>query len=381
MKLILVFILLFCFFTLKAQQLNKNEFSLKGHVDYKENRNIYFVYYDSNEERFLDSAKVINGNFYYQGVSNGYLDRFYVKSNPDNKNNNDSLNNVKIPIDNSEMNLELKNGHFSEYKLVGCKSCDLLDSLDKSLNTFSKKSFNYQKIINDSSIEKFKKINYQKLDDENWKLYDLTIINWCIKHISNNLTPLLLLSQSNNLTDKKLENFFSELDTFQKNSFYGLVLKKTVEFNYFKNHQLGKPAFLFEQLGYDSTLVSLKEVNNKNYVLLDFWASWCVPCRAGHPQLKKIFEKYQDSNFKIIGIADDLGENNKWKNAIKADSVYKWQQILNYQIKPKENIYNVFYVKYIPTKILIDMNGKIIGRFDSDNFSALEAKLKEIYKF
>ncbi len=106
-----------------------------------------------------------------------------------------------------------------------------------------------------------------------------------------------------------------------------------------------------------------------------------MPCRASHPQLKKLFEKYHNSNFKIIGIADDLGQDEKWKKAIEADSVYKWQQILNYQIKPKEAIYNLFYVKYIPTKILIDMTGKIIGRYEEDNFSGLEAKLKEIYEF
>ncbi len=336
--------------TLYAQVKNKNEFILKGKVNYQSNRFIYFVWYNANEERFLDSTKVINGTFYYRGISNGYLDRFYVKTNPQEKSNNDYQNNVRMPIDNSVMQLTLKLGQFSKYKLIGCKSCDLL-------------------------AEKTKNNNQQESE----------IIKWCINNPDNNITPLEILNYIDHNESTAIGTYYIGLSEFQKNSFYGQKIKIKISHNIFLTTLIGSTAPSFEKIGYDSTSVNLDIINKNNYVLLDFWGSWCAPCRASHPALIKLYKKYHSSNFNIVGIASDDENIASWKKAITQDSIYIWPNILtgySTQSNAKsKSLSELYYVKIFPTKILVDINGKIIGRYSGDNFEELEKQLKAIYGY
>ena len=339
--------------TLYAQVKNKNEFILKGKVNYQSNRFIYFVWYNADEQRFLDSTKVINGTFYYQGISNGYLDRFYVKTNPQEKSNNDYQNNVRMPIDNSVMYVDLRLGQFSKYKLIGCKSCDLLAE----------------------RIKNTKNNNHPENE----------IIRWCINNPDNNITPLVILSYIDLNESPDIEKYYTGLSEFQKNSFYGQKIKTKITYNIFLTTLIGSTAPNFEKIGYDSSIVNLAMVNKNNYVLLDFWGSWCAPCRASHPDLIRLFKKYHPTNFNIIGIAADGDNTTSWKKAITQDSIYIWQNILTEhgsESKANNNsLLELYHVQVFPTKILIDINGKIIGRYTEDNFDELGKKLKSIYGY
>jgi thiol-disulfide isomerase/thioredoxin len=377
----LLFIFLFVPIVLNAQTKNKSEFIINGKVNYTSDRYIYFVWYNADEQRFLDSIKVIKGSFVYKGISNGYIDRFYIKSDYNNKLNNDSLNNVNVPIDNSVMSLELKVGQFSKYKLKGCKSCDLLRIQDEQYKVHHQLSERYHRIIDDSMINKSKREKYEILDETNWNQLQNKITKWCKKNPSNNLTPFYIFGWKNSFGDAKMESMFIAMSEFQKNSFFGLALKKIIDENFLIKNQVGTMAVNFERSGYDSLAVNLKNINKNSYVLLDFWASWCIPCRASHPDLIRIFKKYRPSNFNVIGIAAD-DDVAKWKNAIKADSVFIWYHILGgYKSGIRNNAEDLcekYHIRFYPAKILIDDKGKIIGRY---NIPELEKKLKEIYKY
>ncbi len=105
------------------------------------------------------------------------------------------------------------------------------------------------------------------------------------------------------------------------------------------------------------------------YILLDFWGSWCGPCRQENPKLVKLYEafhdkKYQDANgFEIVSVAIERNEK-QWKNAIERDEM-KWPyHILDQSTNMKffnSEIAQTYKVKQIPTKYLIDPEGKIIG--------------------
>jgi len=95
-----------------------------------------------------------------------------------------------------------------------------------------------------------------------------------------------------------------------------------------------------------------------NYVLLDFWASWCIPCRQENPYLKAAYEKFKNQNFVVIGVSLDE-DDNKWKQAIEKDQL-PWVHISDLQ---KPNKIAVLYgVQPIPDNYLIDPAGKIIER-------------------
>lgn len=98
-----------------------------------------------------------------------------------------------------------------------------------------------------------------------------------------------------------------------------------------------------------------------HYVLVDFWASWCKPCRAENPNMLAAWKKFKDKNFTILGVSlDDDKGRRAWLHAVAQDSL-PWTQVSD--LKGFESPAAVLYgVKAIPSNFLIDPSGKIIGR-------------------
>lgn len=128
------------------------------------------------------------------------------------------------------------------------------------------------------------------------------------------------------------------------------------------------------------------DINNKplqlssfrgNVVLLDFWASWCVPCREGNPHLITLFNKYKSKGFTIIGIADDDQQQAAWHKAVEKDKIGIWHHVLRGKGK-KADLGHKYTIYSLPTKILVDKNGVILGRYGFTDEAALEKKLAEI---
>lgn len=115
-------------------------------------------------------------------------------------------------------------------------------------------------------------------------------------------------------------------------------------------------AFNFSGVTPENKSISLSDFRGK-FVLLDFWASWCRPCRKFSGKLIKIYDEFHPKGLEIIGIANELSGKDKWEKAINDDGTSIWPQILD------ENIYPKYSVHSLPTLILINPDGKIIERF------------------
>jgi thiol-disulfide isomerase/thioredoxin len=117
--------------------------------------------------------------------------------------------------------------------------------------------------------------------------------------------------------------------------------------------------------------------------LLDFGASWCIPCRQLVPFLKKNYAGYQNKGLEIIGISIDK-ERTDWVKSVQQDSTV-WINILEkeiFQTKTTDKLISErYYVSSIPTLFLIDKNLKVIGSYVGySNLNELEKKLKEVFK-
>lgn len=149
---------------------------------------------------------------------------------------------------------------------------------------------------------------------------------------------------------------------------------------------LGATAIDFTKKDLQGKTIRLADYKGK-YVLLDFWGSWCGPCRAGNPHLKELYAKYKDKGLAIVGISNEQGatlaENKtSWKKALKEDGL-PWQQLLNNEGIEKCDVTKLYDVSAFPTKILLDKDGRIIGRFTGTSLGEdkdeLTEKLKEIF--
>lgn len=134
------------------------------------------------------------------------------------------------------------------------------------------------------------------------------------------------------------------------------------------------PNFYGESIsGKDISLKSI--IRNKKITLIDFWASWCGPCRNQNPHLRKLYKKYHSKGFEIVGVSEDkYADINKWKNAVANDQL-PWKQIID----DGNRIANMFGVKGLPHTVLLDSKGGII--FAKKSSYTIEKELIRVFGF
>jgi peroxiredoxin len=165
-------------------------------------------------------------------------------------------------------------------------------------------------------------------------------------------------------------SLYGRLSPMDQQTPSGKELKTKIEA--MQNIAVGKMAPVFRQTDTAGVVVSLADFRGK-YVLLDFWASWCVPCRAQNPKLAELFHRYKDKGFTILGVSLDE-DKEKWQEAIKKDGL-PWSHISD--LKGWGNLAARLYdVQSVPQNYLIDPSGIIIAINVEDK--ELDDKLKEI---
>ncbi len=116
----------------------------------------------------------------------------------------------------------------------------------------------------------------------------------------------------------------------------------------------------FMQLDVNGKPVKLSDFKGK-YVLLDFWASWCIPCRQENPNVVKAYQQFKDKNFTVLSVAlEEKTGRDKWLAAIKKDGL-TWTQVADFE-KAENPAAKAFGVSGIPFSFLIDPSGKIIAK-------------------
>ncbi len=105
------------------------------------------------------------------------------------------------------------------------------------------------------------------------------------------------------------------------------------------------------------SVIRLSSMQGK-VVLIDFWASWCAPCRASNPYIQKLYSKYKDKGFEVIGVSLDT-KQKEWLKAIKQDRLKYTQVIDNSGWRSK--VAERYFVELLPTNFLVDRTGKIVA--------------------
>ncbi|MBO9585317.1 MAG: AhpC/TSA family protein [Flavobacterium sp.] len=354
-------------------------------------------------ESKIDSVQVTKGKFHISGELQAPVEYMGLAKTSDEREMIDKAY-VSFFVEAAPMTLQLNYADFSITKMKGSKTQEdvfkctaITDKIrlkyKKELDHFDAVEKKYDDAVNaKKSEEVLEAIKYESNDARSllWPMYKETE-EVHIKFMKDNpqsyYSMYLLSIYTDKLTYAEAKSYYDSFNPLYKKGELSESLAADIE--KMKKGIPGAAAGPFKTKDINGNPLKLEDFKGK-YVLIDFWASWCVPCRKGNPHLLKLYEEYKPKGLEILGVAHDDENEDKWKKAVEKDGIGVWRHVLagvqykegTYErINLDQDISEGYNISSLPTKILVDPKGMIVARYDGaeDDDKKMDQDLAAIF--
>jgi len=354
----------------------QEEFTVKGNVGKLNAPAKVYLQYAEAGQRKLDSAAIKNGAFTFNGVVQEPSSAVLVLSEegkPLRQLSNPDYRSLYL----SKGVITVKGNNFKDSKIAGNK-------INADLAKYELASTEIKKSV-DALVQKYTSATDEQKEDPNFSQDIETAYGELMEKQEQVDMAFIKANPSSyislNILEEKIDpsnvaefkDLYANFDANLKNSKKGKAVQEKID-NLYK---LG--------IGQVAPEISLPDANGKEialsslrgkYVLVDFWASWCAPCRAENPNVVKAYNQYKDKGFTVFGVSlDRPGKKDDWVAAIEKDGLGQWTNVsdLLFWNSPVVPLYSI---TSIPQNFLLDKEGRIVG--SNLRGEALEAKLAEL---
>lgn len=328
----------------------------------KDTLNRVYINYSANGKRVTDSADIINNKYSFKLKTKEPVRVQLLARNSENKKQRITAKSVAT-VYLEPGNIQITSiDSFSNVKVNGSKSHVEYEKLEAQLKPYndqiknlSDKYVEFRKAKNTAEADKIDKA----IDSIDEKSRNEVYGKYVKKYPASALAVYALGQYAGYYIDpSKVDPLFKLLSEKNKKSESGKALEGRIETA--KKLDIGQVAIDFTQndtLGNPVTLSSFKG----KYVLVDFWASWCGPCRAENPNVVKAFNEFKDKGFTILSVSlDQPGAKEKWLKAIHDDGL-TWTHVSDLQYW-NNAVAKTYGIQAIPANYLLDPQGKIIAK-------------------
>jgi peroxiredoxin len=352
------------------------EFELKGKLDLTKPVDWVYLRYASGEETIRDSVQPKNGEFKFKGNITEPVEATLTTGFKQQGADKPAREMVQLFLEPAKMEFTAKDSLKNNSLKGSAGNADFM-ALNKQVESYNSQ-FEGLYDAYDSLQKAGDKEGMKKTEDAinslNEQVNETVYASFVKKHPNSSVALSAVKRYAGwEINAAKVEPLFNSLPASVKALPSAKVLKDRIEIA--KKTGIGSYAMDFTQNDTLGKPISLSSFKGK-YTLVDFWASWCGPCRRENPNVVKVFNKFKDKNFTILSVSLDRPDaRDKWLAAIHKDSL-TWTHVSD--LKYWDNaVAKQYGIRAIPQNLLLDPQGRIIAKnLRGDD---LDAKLTEVF--
>ena len=351
------FLLVLVFLSFVACSSNST-FTIKASTDHQEGKKVYLIKIDAaNMPQAIDSTQVIEGKFSFtDSIVVPEMHYVYFEKQREN---------LPVVIEPGEIIINIYKDSMRSSKVSGTKSNEDFTRYMQETSNFYVELNKIQaeirnaEIIQDSIIASDLNQQFEKMRSKVFD-YEINFMNVNNEsYISSLILQRMLMQREIEL--EKAEEIYNKFSDLVKLTSSSINIKQGLDFLNESKKESPTVGFLapdFSGPDLNGNIIEFSDVKSK-VIFLDFWASWCAPCRVENPSLVSLNSKYNTDEFQVVGISLDR-DKESWENAIKEDGLKKWIHISHVKFwnEPIAKLYNI---TKMPTSFVLNSEKKIIG--------------------